>query len=309
LSLSLILMVDVAPPRGLGALVGGAILVASVGAIVLGISQLARPAISAALVLWVALPILGGALAAIVAYRLYGLATARYLVTRDGIGVRWGQAIEEIPVDQARLQRPTEAQRRQLRPRGALRWPGCVVGVSQVEGLGAVEHFATRGAEATLLVRGGTRTLAISPPDPEGFLSQFVEASRRGALEVIPARSERPDLFPVRLWQDPLARLFLVLGIGLPLVLLGFLGLRVGSLPAQVPFGFDPLGAPDPLAPPGRLLLLPLIGALCWGVDLALGSAFYRKDQDRVLAYAAWALSDVVGLLLWGATLSLLAAV
>jgi len=152
------------------------------------------------------------------------------------------------------------------------------------------------------------RTLAISPPDVEAFQRAFVEAARQGVLDPIEPRSTRPDLFLARLWRDALARSLLFLGIALPLVLLGFLGLRAGSLPTLVPFGFDPLGNPDSLVPPGRLLLLPLIGVLCWAINLGLGSTFYRRGTDRPLAYVLWGIAVAVDLLLWAAALSLLAA-
>ena len=307
---------DVAPPRTQGILIGLAILLAGIGAATLGLSQLARAAISPALLLWAALPMAGTAAAGLALYRLHGLITARYVLNRNGLGVRWGLAVEEIPLPEVRIERPQHSLTGSLRPQGAIRWPGCVVGAGEIEGLGRVEFFSTRGHAGMLLVTSPNGILAISPPDPDAFLRAFVAAARQGALDPIEGRSSRPDLFPARLWRDPIARPLLFTGIALPLVLLGFLGLRATSLPAAVPFGFDSLGNPDSLVPPGRLLLLPLIGGLCWACDLALGSALYRRGADRALrpegdrslAYAIWALAVVVGLLLWGAALNLLAA-
>jgi hypothetical protein len=298
----------------------------------------------------------GTAAAGLALYRLHGLITARYVLNRNGLGVRWGLAVEEIPLPEVRIERPQDSLRGSLRPQGTIRWPGCVVGAGEIEGLGRVEFFSTRGHAGMLLVTSPSGILAISPPDPDAFLRAFVAAARQGALDPIEGRSARPDLFPARLWRDPIARPLLFTGIALPLVLLGFLGLRAASLPAAVPFGFDSLGNPDSLVPPGRLLLLPLIGGLCWACDLALGSALYRRGADRApsrlrsalrrashpaggipqgtpeghpegdrassrlrtpeghpegdrsLAYAIWALAVVVGLLLWGAALNLLAA-
>jgi hypothetical protein len=299
---------DVAPPRTLGVLIGVVLLLAGLAAIVVGVSQLAQASISAALLLWAGLPIAGAALAALAAYRLHGLATARYVLNRNGIGVRWGLAVEEIPLPSVRLEKPAQSVYPSLRPRGGLRWPGCVVGLGEVEGFGLVEFFSTRSTKDTLLVISAERTLAISPPDGEAFQRAFADAGRQGVLDPVKPLSARPDLFPARLWRDPLARGLLFLGIILPLVLLGFLGLRAGTVPDRVPFGFDLLGNPDPLVPPGRLLLLPLIGGLCWAVNLGLGSGFYRRVADRPLAYALWAVAVVVNLLLWAAALSLLAA-
>jgi hypothetical protein len=51
-----------------------------------------------------------------------------------------------------------------------------------------------------------------------------------------------------------------------------------------------------------------LIGALCWLADLALGAWIYRREGDRLFAYALWAVAILVGALLWGATLQLIAA-
>jgi hypothetical protein len=299
---------DVAPPRTQGILIGIILGLAGLAAVLMGVAQLAQASFSAALPLWVGLPIVGATLVSLAAYHLYGLLTARYVLNRNGIGVRWGLAVEEIPLPSARLERPAEGTRMALRPRGSLRWPGCVVGTRHVEGIGSVEFFATRGPGEMLLVISPERILAISPPDPEAFHRAFVEASRQGVLDPVQPRSTRPDLFLTRLWRDPLARALLMIGAALPLVLIGFLGFRAGSLPEVVPFGFDPQGNPEALVPPGRLLLLPLIGGLCWAIDLALGSALYRRVNDRPLAYALWSVAVILGVLLWSAALSLLAA-
>lgn len=299
---------DTTPPRTLGIAIGLGLCLAGLAATALGLAQLSQAEISAALLVWATLPIVGIVLTSMAGYRLYGLFTARYLLNRNGLGLRWGQAIEEVPLPEVRLARPSESEQAVLRLRRGLRWPGCVVGTTTVEGLGPVEFFATRGPADTLLVRTPRRTLAISPPDIDAFQRAFVEASRQGVLDPIEPRSERPDLFPARLWADPLARILLVPGIGLVLVLLGFLGLRAGTLPDLVPFGFDTAGVPYPLVPPGRLLLLPLIGGLCWAANLLLGAAFYHQPADKSLAYALWGLTLVVDILLWGAALILVAA-
>jgi hypothetical protein len=294
---------DVSPPRRLGLVIGALILLAGLAAVVLGVSNLDE--ISPVLLVWGALPVVGTAAAALAGYRLYGLLTARYVLSREGIGIRWGLAVEEIPLPQARLERPPTEVRRDLRPSSRLVWPGCVTGSRQVAGVGVVEFFTTRGPDDSLLVFSPERILAISPPDPEAFVQAFAEAARLGPLDRIEARSVRPDLLPSRLWSDWIARALLLAGVAAPVALLGFLGLRSTSLPDQVPLGYDALGNPGALVAPGRLLLLPLIGGLCWATDLILGSAFYQRPRDRWIAYGLWGTAVVVGGLLWAAALRL----
>jgi hypothetical protein len=62
------------------------------------------------------------------------------------------------------------------------------------------------------------------------------------------------------------------------------------------------------MVPPSRLLFLPLIAGLCWLADVVLGSVLYRLERDRTLAYGVWGLGILVGVLIWGATLYLMAA-
>jgi hypothetical protein len=136
----------------------------------------------------------------------------------------------------------------------------------------------------------------------------FNQMTQMGSLRRIERQSHRPDFLSARLWTDPLARWLILVGIGLPMTLLIYLALRASSLPGEVPFGFDPAGLPDPLAPPGRLLLLPLIGGICWLADLMLGAWVYGNRRDQTLSYALWGSAILVGCLLWGAALHLLAA-
>ncbi|MEW6569095.1 MAG: PH domain-containing protein [Chloroflexota bacterium] len=295
------------PPRLPGLLLGGLFLTLLLAGAALAAGQLARSAISVWIVVWVALPLLCLPLGALVAYRLYGLLTASYRLDRDGFYLSWGLAREQIPL--AELQPPRRVRELPGRwlPSGGLWWPGCAVGRGQVDGVGSVEFFATTPAEGQVLLSAGERHLAISPPDPAAFLQAFTEALRLGSLEPIPSISQRPNFLFNRLWSDWPARLMVMLGLAISLLLLAYLAVRAPTLPAQVPFGFDAAGNPDPWAPPGRLLLLPFIGGLCWLADLVIGAWLYRREGDRPLAYVVWATAGFVGLLLWGAALQLLA--
>jgi hypothetical protein len=73
-----------------------------------------------------------------------------------------------------------------------------------------------------------------------------------------------------------------------------------------VPFGYDALGQPAISAPPGRLLLLPMIGFVCWMIDAVLGAWLLRRESQPYLSYALWSTAIVVGGMLWAAVATLL---
>ena len=301
---------DFVPSRALGLFVGGGLLLALLAAVGLGVVQLASTEISLITIVWVWLPLVGLPLALIVAYRLYGLATASYRLDRDGFSLRWGFASEQVALQDLSAPGPADQSLPPLSLWRSLWWPGCYAFRSSVKGVGAVDYFATTGPEGWVLLSAGDgRHLVISPPDHETFQQAFVDATRLGSLEHIPTLSQRPDFLFTRLWEDRWARALILGGLLLPALLLVFLAVRAPGLPALVPFGFDSAGSPSLLAPPGRLLLLPFIAGLCWLADVLAGAWLYRNGEDRPLAYLLWATAVLVGGLLWGATLQLLAAV
>ncbi len=284
----------------------GLVLVATgIGLCALGAAQLAQAQINPALVAWIGLPLVGAPLALWSIYQLHGILTAEYSLDRERLRVRWGLIYEQIPLPQvSKIERAAED--RELQPPGGLRLPGVRLGVGRLEGE-PVDFFAT-DRDRTLLVHHEGGLLAITPAAPDEFLEAFVALSRMGSLERVERRSERPDLLPAQIWSDRPARTMLLIGLFLPLSLLLFLAVQAPALPESVPFGFRPSGEPGAAAPTGRLLLLPLVGGVVWLADFLLGAWFYRRGDDRPLAYALWALAAVVAVLLWAAGLFLVAA-
>lgn len=296
------------PPRWTGTLLGLLLLSLAVGAAALGVFQLGSVGFSAWIAVWIALPLLGVPAALLVAYRMYGVLTARYQLDRDGFRLRWGLAVEYVPLSdvlEVRLPAPGEAP---LVPGWGLWWPGCVVGRRSVAGVGEVEFFATTGPQGLLLLQLPDQWLAISPADRDGFRQTYVDVVRMGSLERIETLRLRPDFLFNRVWADRWARVLVLGGLVLALLLLGFLAFQASTLPAQVPFGFDALGKPETLVSPTRLLLLPMIAGLCWLIDLVIGLWLYRKDDQRPLAYGLWGIAVLVAALLWGASFQILAA-
>lgn len=296
------------PARTLGLVLGLAFLALAAGAAALGVLQLGRVGFSAWIAVWIALPLIGLPLALALAYRLLGLLAARYQLDRDGFTLRWGLAVERLPMSAVLDVRPPAPHEVHLRPGRGLWWPGCLIGRRTFDGLGEVEFFATTGADGMLLVELEDRWLAISPSDRDGFRQAYVDVVRMGSLERIPGVRLRPDFLFNRAWADRWARSLVLTGLAASLLLLAFLAFQASTLPGQVPFGFDAAGQPDSLVSPTRLLLLPMIAGFCWLVDLAIGLWLYRREDQRPLAYGLWGIAVVVAGLLWGASLHILAA-
>ena len=296
------------PPRLLGALLGLVLLTLTAGAAALGVVRLGDLGFSAWIAVWIALPLLCVPAALVIAYRLFGLFSASYHLDRDGFRLRWGLALEHVPLSEVLEVRLPEAGEVRLKPGRGIWWPGCLIGHRPVEGLGLVEFFATTGAEGMLLLQLGDRWLAISPGDRDDFRQAYIDVVRMGSLERIAALRVRPDFLFNRVWSDRWARGLVLAGLTLCLLLLGFLAFQSSTLPAQVPFGFDPYGTPEAYVSPTRLLLLPMIAALCWLTDLVIGLWLYRNDDQRLLAYGLWTTAVLVAGLLWGASFQILAA-
>jgi hypothetical protein len=223
------------------------------------------------MVLWVLLALVCIPLAALVTYRLYGLLSAGYKLNRNGFYLRWGFSEERLPIQS--ITSAVLLERDMISggyPR-AFRWPGLIVGHSRLQDDSPVEFFASTSMDGMVLIRSEHGAFAISPPARDEFVDQFKTALRSGPLEQWSHMTRRPNFVLARLWSDPWARALILIGALLPVSLLSYLVVSASALPLQVPFGFDPSGAPEILVPPGRLLLLPLAAGLCWMIDLILG--------------------------------------
>jgi hypothetical protein len=296
------------PPRTRGLIFGILLLLILLGTGIFGLVMLATGSISVWMVLWVLLPLICFPLSVVVMYWLYGLVEARYYIDRDGIYLRWGFAIEQIPITEVKQVDTAEALGIEVKKRSIMYWPGLSLGEYDSETIGRVEFFASASADQLVVIQTTTHAMAISPQDLQGFMEAYNSALHMGPLETIPALSKRPRVVQTVIEVDRTARLLIVVGILLPLLLLGYLGFRVTGLPPEVPFGFSPEGYIDTYAPPGGLLLLPMIGGFCWLIDCIVGFWLYRSEKNRPLAYALWAMPILVGGLLWGAALLLLSA-
>jgi hypothetical protein len=230
-----------------------------------------------------------------IGYRIYALAQASYTLERDGLRIRWGLRGEDIPLPQIEWIRPANELGFALR----LPWkaaPGAFLGATRVEGLGVVDFIAS-DQHNMLLVATPNKVYAISPADPKAFMRAFRRIIELGSLSPLPVYSIRASAFMEQVWNDRLARGLLLTGLGLTMLLFIAVALRIPSLP-QVSLGFDAERNPLPPGPGESLLLLVVLGAGSYVVDLLAGLFFYRQDENRPVAYLLWITSVVAPLLL-----------
>lgn len=220
------------------------------------------------------------ALAPFLAYRLQSLRNASYIIERNGIQLQWGLRLVQIPMDRVEWIQLEERLTGRL-PRPWLYWPGSVLGVRRIPD-GMVEYLA--GSSRSLVVIGASdRYFVISPDDPDGFIAAGQRYLELGALAPLTSRSEQPAFLLARLWRAPWARLLVLLGLGLNLLLLVGISLAVPGR-SQVVLGFMPGAASVPAF---RLLLLPVVSGFFYFADFFLGLFFFRRGLAQSPAEAA----------------------
>ncbi len=243
--------------------------------------------ILAAVVLFLPLPL--------VLYRGYALLTARYSVDRDGLKLRWGLRAEDIPLPEIEWLRPASDLAYEL-PVPRLSWPGALLGVIQTRDLGPVEYLAS-ARRGLLLVATPQRVFAISPADTTGFARAFRSATEMGSLAPIQSFSAKPVAFLLRVWGDRAARSLVLAGFALAAALFVLVSLTIPTR-ASVSLGFDAAGQPLESGPPAALLLLPVLAIFAFVADLVGGLFFYRREDQRPVAYLLWAGSVITPVML-----------
>lgn len=260
-------------------------------------------ALFAALVAFLLTPLL--------AYQLYALMTAYYILERDGIHLRWGLRLEDIPMSEVLWVRSQDDLLAPL-PFPQLRLPGSVVGLRQFEahsrqgGPRLVEYLASNWRNMVLI---GTpeRVYAISPADPAAFIYTYERLIELGSLTPIVRRSIYPTFLLAQVWASLPARLLTLTSLLLSLALLVWVSLAIPTR-TSVPLGFSPAGTPGEQVPAVQLLLLPALNGLIVLFDLFVGLFFFRRSETQAYALILWGSACVVAFLFLIATFFILGA-
>lgn len=231
----------------------------------------------------------------LIVYRAIALGRATYKLEREGLRLRWGLRVEDIPLNSIEWVRPVSELGFHLNlPRFS--WPGALLGYASIRELGSIEFIAAE-TENLLLIATTTRVFAISPANPKVFMRAFQRTSEMGSLTPMAAYSALPAAFVRNIWKDQLARGF-ILGSLILLLLLIVGTILIMPTRAQVSIGFEPRGLPTAPVSSERLLLLPTLAGIAVGVSTAIGLFYYRHVEQRMAAYMLLAAASTTPLLL-----------
>lgn len=251
----------------------------------LGIIRAANATIGPAFLLYLLPSLLAVIVVPVLAYRAYALLTGSYALEREGLRLRWGLRVEEIPIDSVLWVHPAAELSVHI-PLPWLRWPGSVIGICQSPGAGKIEFIASRSG-GLVFIGTQTRTFAISPANPQDFLLAFERCTEMGSLTPILPRSVYPSLLVNRVMSIRPARALVLAGLVLSLILLIWVSLIIPGR-STIPLGFDIAGTPGDPTPSVRLLLLPVINTFFFLSDLFLGLFFFRRQETQSLSYILW---------------------
>ncbi len=282
------------PPRRLGLSLQSTLMVVLIGSSLLFLG-LANRTENARLFLLAVLGFLGFALPIpLIAYRFYALLRATYQVRPEGIHLRWGLRNEEIPMELILWVSPEHDLEHAL-PRPVPSWPGGVIGSRRIGQRGTVEYMASQ-TRPLIVIATESKLFAVSPRQPSEFLQAFQYFAELGNLNPAAPRSVYPASLLGNVWAAAWARILIIGGLAFSLGQLAWITAIIpedlGST-FQIPFGEQNTRQ----ITSAQILLIPIVNAVFYLVDLLLGLFFFRREESRVLAYLVWGASILTSFL------------
>lgn len=285
------------PDRRLGLVFHAVVILSLVAIGAWGLFQITQAQFGPGLFLYLVPILIAIIVIPIFVYRAYALYRAAYVLAREGIQLRWGLRLEDVPMDIVEWVSPAEMSKLSL-PKPRLRWPGSVTGLKTLPDGRKIEFMASTTGQL-ILISTPKIVYAISPRSEDEFLEAVRHFGELGSLAPIPARSVFPVLFWAQVWNTKTARYLILVGISFALALLIWVSFIIPAR-AQIPFGFRPDGTPADQVPAGQLLLFPIANGIFYLSSVILGLFFFRRslnredysrpenNADRALAYLLW---------------------
>ncbi|MCD4752446.1 MAG: PH domain-containing protein [Anaerolineaceae bacterium] len=238
-----------------------------------------------------------GALAGIplLGYRLFGLLKSRYIISRDGLYMRWGMREFQLPIQCIEWARTVESVAIEI-PLPRFHWSGVLVGDRVSRELGMIEFLST-GLTDLLLIATDERVYAISPRDTGEFTRALRLAMESGSLTPMESVVKFPVSIITELWENRVVKILLAAGFSFNVGLLVLVSLVIPQQ-TDISIGFDPVLNPLPKIPVSSLRLLSFLSILFAMVDFGLGFYFYQKEKLRPISLLLWGMSGFLPFLL-----------
>jgi hypothetical protein len=276
------------PPKRLGLLIHGGILIVLALISVTGFYYLSRVEVGPGFVFWLLVALLGFAPIPFFGYRAYSLFRANYILDRDSLALIWGLRVEDIPLNDIEWIRHVNDLTHPLKTPG-FSLPGGILGVRRHPDLGVVEYLASE-SKKILLVATAKRIFAISPNDPTALMQTFARATEMGSLTPAEAKSAYPSFVIGQAWENSLVRFLWLSGLFLNIGLFVWVS-SIIPLISRVSLGFQAESVPST-----QLIILPIVSLLLFVLGWLAGLYFYRWDKERALAFIVWASSALTSL-------------
>ena len=228
------------------------------------------------------------------AYRMYAMQTAMFILDRDSIRLLWGFRTETIAMDHVLSIVPASSRRDEI-PLPLIRLPGAVLGRRKLPNGKYVEYFATT-TNPLFYIDTVENTFAISPSDPDEFIRTYQMLTELGSLEPPKQQTVRPSFLVTRIWNTVPARVLILSSFLIGFALFVWVALTIPSR-VQISLGFRSTGEPRAPIPGIRLMLFPLLNGFTFFVNLLIGAFLFREEEDRFFAYLLWGTSLVIGFL------------
>jgi hypothetical protein len=293
------------------AVVGGlAILVISLGGLIVSLGELSvhRPLPLLVLGLGVALLLLLVVLAMALYWSIAAL-RLRYRLNRNGLVIWWGASRLIVPID--RIERITTcdefiSQGSESSELGTFRgigWAGLHAGRARLSDKTPVKVFTTSPLIQSTVVLTPHCAYIVSPRAPDAFIEAWRVRRPLGPTQNWQEEEQRAPLLDLHIWRDRVAWILVGLGLLANLALHIYLSFVFDRLPTMLSFHFDALGRADRIASRTQILRLPQVALLMLALNLGLGFILYRRQ--RIAAYLIWGGGLVFQLLVWGAVLTI----
>ena len=223
-------------------------------------------------------------------YRVFLILTTRYLLTRSSLELHWGFQRELIPLDQAEWAHPVSDFDSPMPLPGFL-LPFQYYGTRTIRGLGVVE-FAATDRRNMVLIQAGERYFVISPEDAHAFAAEFESLSQLGVAEPVEPVSQTARTLLGEIMQDGMAKKLFVAGV-IGLLVLVVVTVALSATRQTVTW------ITLEQVPSNRLLLLLLVGALDWLLNIFVGGYFFLRGLlEKRWVFLFWSWSVVISLIL-----------